>query len=800
MKWTLSPLVTPAAARARARRAVRIVPRAGNRPGWSGRSSFPAPRTATDRQPKVVSARSAAGPRGAGARGRSPSGSGAGAWARAGPASTGRRGGQRSGCAAPGSSAISAAAAARVRRPGSWRYTAVAGLAVEHKGKAGRAQPHSPDSLMPVTVIGPRGGRSARPRGLTDRCAGRRLGPMCGIAGYWSVAPVEPETLAVFTDLLAHRGPDGSGYLTADGGRLGLGHRRLSILDPDERSRQPMLSNDGRHAIVFNGEIYNFLEIRAELQARGHAFHTESDTEVILRAYAEWGAACQDRFNGMWAFVIWDNVARQLFFSRDRFGVKPLLVMATSRGIAFASEAKAFAALSWAAGITAIRAGTCATITGPTAPLEVSRWWQPLDHIHAVSASYPEQVARFRELFRDACRLRLRSDVPVGTAISGGMDSSAVLAMVNALGVESVARRPCDWSRAFTVVAPGTEHDELEYATAACKAADVEPVVVDLFRRCNPDDIDEYLYLTDGMPLTNLSAWYLYRSMQQQGIRVSMDGQGADEILAGYYWDAMRTLRLEGSWLRRPRRTLDLVRTISAMTRGSPYIRIGAKELLTNSSTSLRRIAGRISRRQSREPLLFGQGHDAECREMTRQLPPLNSILFMAVNDSIQNLLQRYDLLSMSSGLEIRMPFLDWRLVSYTLSLPAESILGNGFTKRILRDAMAPYLPPKILRRKRKLQFQGPVRELLRGPLRSWIESFPDLGAAAAEVLATGTYGQVRDLGDRLVTKWNQQTGQRLASARIAALQKRHRADPEALHRRMRWMALPEGFEPSYQP
>ncbi len=623
---------------------------------------------------------------------------------------------------------------------------------------------------------------------------------MCGIVGYWSVAPVEPETLAVFTDLLAHRGPDGSGYLTADGGRLGLGHRRLSILDPDERSRQPMLGNDGRHAIVFNGEIYNFLEIRSELRARGHAFHTESDTEVILHAYAEWGAACQDRFNGMWAFVIWDNVARQLFFSRDRFGVKPLLVLATPQGIAFASEAKAFAALPWPAEITAIRAGTCAIISGPAAPLKVSRWWQPLEHIHAVSAAYPEQVDRFRELFRDACRLRLRSDVPVGTAISGGMDSSAVLAMVNALGSESVTRRPRDWSRAFTVVAPGTEHDELEYATAACKAAGVAAVVVDLFRRCDPDDIDEYLYLTDGMPLTNLSAWYLYRSMQQQGIRVSMDGQGADEILAGYYWDAMRTLRLEGSWLRRPRRTLDLVRTISAMTRGSPYIRIGAKELLTGSSPALRRIAGRISRRLSREPPLFGQGHDAECREMARQLPPLNSILFMAVNDSIQNLLQRYDLLSMSSGLEIRMPFLDWRLVSYTLSLPAASILGKGFTKRILRDAMTPQLPPKILQRKRKLQFQGPVRELLRGPLRSWIESFPDLGASAAEVLATGTYGQVRDLGDRLVTEWKQQTGLRLASARISALQKRHRADPEALRRGVRLMALPEGFEPSYQP
>ena len=621
---------------------------------------------------------------------------------------------------------------------------------------------------------------------------------MCGIAGYWSVNPVEPETLAVFTDLLAHRGPDGSGYLSADDGRLGLGHRRLSILDPDERSRQPMLSDDGRHAIVFNGEIYNFLEIRAELAARGHAFRTESDTEVVLRAYAEWGSGCQDRFNGMWAFVIWDHAARQLFFSRDRFGVKPLLLLVTAQGIAFASEAKAFVALSWPhaaasevvhsdsprTGVMAIRAGTCATVSGPTAPLRVGRWWRPLDHIHAESAAYPEQVDRFRETFRDACRLRLRSDVPVGTAISGGMDSSAVLAMVNALGAESVARRPGDWSRAFTVVAPGTEHDELEYAAAACKAVGVSPVVVDLFQRCNPDDIDEYLYLTDGMPLTNLSAWYLYRSMQEQGIRVSMDGQGADEILAGYYWDAMRALRLEGSWLRRPRRTLDLVRTIAAMARGSPYTRIGARELLMGSSPALRWIAGHLAGRRQGYPPVFDEGRDAECREMAGQLPPLNSILFMAVNDGIQALLQRYDLLSMSSGLEIRMPFLDWRLVSYALSLPAESILGKGFTKRILRDAMTPYLPQKILGRKRKLQFQGPVRELLQKPLKSWIASCPGLRAEAADVLATGTYGQVRELGDRLVVDWRQQTYPGFVAARVAALRKRHRSDPAALRRR----------------
>jgi asparagine synthase (glutamine-hydrolysing) len=611
---------------------------------------------------------------------------------------------------------------------------------------------------------------------------------MCGIAGYWSVDPVAPEDLAVFTDMLEHRGPDGFGYLSADGGRLGLGHRRLAILDPDPRSRQPMPSGDGRFAIVFNGEIYNFLEVREELRAKGHGFRTEYDTEVILHAYAEWGPECQNRFNGMWAFVIWDNVARSLFFSRDRFGVKPLLILETPKGLAFASEAKAFPALPWSHaagggdGPRILRGGMCATLSGPTSQLMVERWWQPLNYIRPESASYHGQVEKFRELFFDACRLRLRSDVPMATAISGGLDSSSVLAAVNALGAESVARRPKDWSRAFTAVAPGTEHDELEFATAACKAAGVDAVVVDLFQRCDPDEIDDYLYLTEGNSLTNLSAWYLYRTMREQGVKVSMDGQGADEILAGYYWDAFRVLQLEGSWLRRPLRTLDLVRTTRDLARGSPYVQLTARKLALLSTPTLRRILSRLPGRQVKLPSPLSAAHDAESWEMAKSLPPLNSILFMAVNDSIQDLLQRYDLLSMSSGLEIRMPFLDWRLVSFALSLPAESILGKGFTKRILRDAMIPYLPPKILRRKRKLQFQGPIKQLLERPLKSWLDGYPDLGRLAPDVLTTGSYAQISDLGQRAIRAWQERTYPRLAHAKIAALQKQHRSDLAALH------------------
>ena len=622
---------------------------------------------------------------------------------------------------------------------------------------------------------------------------------MCGIAAYWSSNPQEIEELVTFTDMLAHRGPDGFGYLTADDTRLGLGHRRLAIVDPEPRSLQPMATVDARYAIVFNGEIYNFIEIRKELISKGHKFRTDSDTEVILNAYAEWGPACQDRFNGMWAFVIWDNQARHLFFSRDRFGVKPLLYMQTPKGVAFASEAKAFFALPWLNASVAhgnsdgvesrtpkmLPAGCHGTLHAPYEQLNISRWWNPINYVTQIDRSYAQQVEEFHELFFDACGLRLRSDVPVATAISGGIDSSSVLAAVHSLGTKSVARRPTDWSRAFTAVAPGTVHDELEYATAACSTIGIDPVVIDVFQRFNPDEIDEYLYLTEGLPLTNLSAWYLYRAMRQNGVRVSLDGQGADEILAGYYYDAFRFIQLEASWLRQPLRTLDLLRTTQGITEGSPYFQQNSKVqvlsiLLLLSSPPLRWVFNRLLGQRFKLPSLLEPKHDRGLWIGANALPPLNAMMFWRINEGIQPLLERYDLLSMSNGIELRMPFLDWRLVTYTLSLPPESIFGHGFTKRILRDAMGPHLPPKVLRRKKKLQFQGPIQHLLQKPLRRWADSVAENGVSNSSVLAKGNYRQISNYGAELVDRWKLQSYLRLAKSKVASIRAEHRADLQA--------------------
>ena len=617
---------------------------------------------------------------------------------------------------------------------------------------------------------------------------------MCGVAGYWSVVQPAPGTLAVLTDMLAHRGPDGFGYLTAQDGCLGLGHRRLAIIDPGPASHQPMLSADRRYALVYNGEIFNFLEIRNELRQLGHNFRTDSDTEVLLGAYAEWGPDCLNRLNGMWAFAVWDNLQKTLFLARDRFGIKPLFLLQTPSGWAFASEPKAFAALSWPErdgsgepstgylnSVAQLSPGSHATLRGPTGGLTETSWWQPLDHITIQTTSFQQQVEQFRELFFDACRLRLRSDVTVGTAISGGLDSSAVLAAVHALGADTVARRPADWSRAFHAWVPGSDHDELEYATTTCERIGVEPIVVDVLRRCQPADVAEYLYRTEGMPLTNLPAWYLYRSMREQGIRVSLDGQGADEILGGYASDAIRALMLEGSWLRHPARTLDMVRTTRDLLRGSPYYEMSAAELYVLPFG----VPDQIARyhRQLRFIVPLYHGSD-EMLRAAKTLPPMNAILFLAVNQEIRSLLTRYDVLSMSSGLEIRMPFLDWRLVSYALSLPSASLLGGGFTKRVLRDVMAPYLPANVIRRKPKLQFQGPVRSVLTGPLKPWIDAVPSFRLQVERAERENASHRIwRQTGASIVREWKAETFPRMVRDEVQRLRKRYAADSEAAPR-----------------
>jgi len=523
---------------------------------------------------------------------------------------------------------------------------------------------------------------------------------MCGIAGRLNLdrTPVRREVLARFTDAVAHRGPDGRGLLLD--GPLGLGHRRLSILDLSRRGRCPMPYEDSlpvgaaahlrgrvaaltsagcedaaltpyRYWLTFNGEIYNFLELRRELAAMGHPFRTETDTEVVLAAYAQWGEACLSRFNGMWAFALWDRRERTLLLARDRFGVKPLYYAATPARFAFASEQKAFLALEGfspalnagivpaylqsaysvegtrndclLAGVERLPAGHILRVAA-NGTRTLHRWWETRDHLPAVPARYEDQVAQFRDLFLDATRLRLRSDVPVGTCLSGGVDSSAVASAIAHLHRGSgndLARTPTDWRRAFIADFPDTALNERTYADEVVAHTGAKP---HYWRFDQAEAVQHVLAsvwsMEDVYGGLATPVWCLYRELRRAGVLVSLDGHGADELLGGYAWYL--------DWMQ------------------------------AEANANLHR--------------------------------DFHTTLLPAI-------LRNFDRCSMAHGVEVRMPFMDWRLVTFAHALPAGSKFGGGYTKRVLRDAMTGLMPERVRLRRFKIGFNSPMIEWFNGGL-----------------------------------------------------------------------------------
>ena len=586
---------------------------------------------------------------------------------------------------------------------------------------------------------------------------------MCGIAGILNSdgRPAEPEELCAITRALAHRGPDGEGIHVQ--GPLGLGHRRLAILDLGESGKQPMQCVDGRYWVTFNGEIFNFVELRRELESHGHRFRTESDTEVIAHAYQRWGADCVLHFNGMWAFAIWDVRQRELFLSRDHFGIKPLFYLAEPNRFVFASELKSFLHLrnfvpreneevmklalfkssdveavedTLLLGVKRLQGGHNMKVGA--AGVRVWRWWHTLDHVPSVPASLDGQAEAFRELFFDACRLRLRSDVPVATCLSGGVDSSAVLCTLAALreqtnGATGGERLTDDSQRAFVATFPGTPKDERRYAELAIQHSAAEPRYRPMDLEVAIENLREYAYSFESvggslmMPL-----WRIYRELRRDSVVVSLDGHGGDELLAGYEQYVAGPLS-GSSILRSPRRKLDLLRTLQPMHGPGPpgYARL----LLRHSSAGYytRRLSNRLRPQQGLKTLggawmgtplredriAYPEEDERACVE---SLAPLNAELYTAVHHHyLPHILRNFERCSMAHGVEVRMPFLDWRLVCFSFGVPAESKIGGGFTKRVLREAMRGTMPEKLRTRKDKIGFSPPMSAWFDGGLRDWV-------------------------------------------------------------------------------
>ena len=576
---------------------------------------------------------------------------------------------------------------------------------------------------------------------------------MCGIAGLFHLdtpKPVDPARLHAMANALAHRGPDGQGVWTAQG--VGLAHRRLSIIDV-AGSPQPMENareEQGRLVVTYNGEIYNFREVRRELEARGARFRTDGDTEVLLHGWRAWGPALLDRLNGMFAFALFDRDAQTLFLARDRLGVKPLHYAALADGsIAFASELKGLLALpqlrrevsphavedyfAWGyvpddacilAGVHKLPAGHHLTLTrGRPLPAPV-QWWD-VDFSNRSTASEGALVEEMRARLADGVKSRMVADVPLGAFLSGGVDSSAVVALM-----AEVSRSPV---RTCTIGFDSAEHDETAFAAqvAARFATDHRSRVV------AADDFaaaDQVAGMFDE-PFADASALATWRVSQlaRERVTVALSGDGADELFAGYrrYRFHHAEERVRGvlpAGLRAP--VFGTLAKLYPKADWAPQ-RLRAKAtfaaLAMGGAESYARAVG-VTPPELRAELFTDPlrrqigGHRAEDRYVAamRDAPARDGLDAAQYADMKiwlpGDILTKVDRTSMAVGLEAREPLLDHRLVEFAATLPTRMRLRGGEGKWLMKRAMRGHLPDDILYR-RKMGFVTPVSAWFRGPL-----------------------------------------------------------------------------------
>jgi asparagine synthase (glutamine-hydrolysing) len=573
---------------------------------------------------------------------------------------------------------------------------------------------------------------------------------MCGIAGlfYPAVAkPVEPARLRVMGDAMAHRGPDGSGEWTAPG--VGFAHRRLSIIDV-AGSPQPMVDAEARYAIVFNGEIYNYRDLRAELQGRGRVFASEGDTEVLLQGYAEWGPSLLDRLNGMFAFAIHDAKTQSLFLARDRLGVKPLHYVELADGaLAFASELKGlmahpllrrvpdvravedFLALGYVpddacllAGVKKLPAGHFLLVERGKSVPRPRRWWDVsfADRASGSAATLQEELL---SRLRDGVTSRMVADVPLGAFLSGGVDSSAVVALMAEASRQAV--------RTCTIGFEEAGHDERSYAAqvAARFATDHRERVV------RSDDfalIDRLVHAFDE-PFADASALATYQvcALARESVTVALSGDGADEAMAGYrryrfqaaeervrslvpahvrapLFGALGAAWPKADWAPRPLRAKATLLSLA---------RDGAEGYARSVGVTTPELRWALFSAEAKAAL---QGHRAEDRYVAamRDAPacdPLDRAQYADMKLWLPgDILTKSDRTSMAVSLEAREPLLDHRLVEFAARLPVSMRLRGGEGKWLMKRAMERYLPRDILYRP-KMGFVTPVSDWFRGAL-----------------------------------------------------------------------------------
>jgi asparagine synthase (glutamine-hydrolysing) len=557
---------------------------------------------------------------------------------------------------------------------------------------------------------------------------------MCGIAGIAAKSAINRDAVPAMISRMGHRGPDGEGLWHSDDRRVVFGHTRLAVIDISDAGAQPMLDPSGQVALVYNGEIYNYREIALRLRREGVELRSTCDTEVLLQAYICWGPAMLAELNGMFAFCIHDSRDQTIFCARDRFAEKPFLFTATDRHFAFASEYKALFALSDVPveidetrlmqfladgrtgldgdgetafqGVRQLRGGECLTLDLRSMNLKIDRYWSPGPDPRAGKMSFADAVAEFRNLLSDSVKLRLRGDVEIGSCLSGGLDSSAIVCLAR----EILGHQPY---HVFCGRFPGTPADEWEYAEQVINHTGAiphisEPTAPDLLSR-----IGEFAWFNE-LPVSSTSQfaqWTVFESAKDAGVTVLLDGQGSDELLGGYeqyFRDYLAALRADGQE--------------DAARREAEAIRQRYPLALADDAEILKRRMPDGVRRAIAG--LTGKGSDVR---FGLTMPPqgdnfsvdtglsalaVNPLADGLIEDSfaatLPTLLRYGDRNSMAHSREVRLPFCDHRIAEFVLSLPPGFLMGNIQTKRLLRESIRGTVPDPVRERWNKQGFRPP--------------------------------------------------------------------------------------------
>lgn len=580
---------------------------------------------------------------------------------------------------------------------------------------------------------------------------------MCGIFGFIATNP-QPRLQSMSTldkgmAAIRHRGPDGQGQWVSNNGQAAFGHLRLAIIDIDTGA-QPMTSDDGRYVIVFNGEIYNYIELRQELGIE--KFHTQSDTEVILRAWERWGARCVDRLRGMFAIAIWDEREQSMFLARDRFGIKPLYWAKADQGLYFASEVKALlpflarrqvnaAALSdyftfqfcvgtktLMDGVQQLPAAHWVQVSPGQTP-KPQRYWE----VHyVVDYDHTEQwfVERLKALVQDSVDMHLRADVEIGSYVSGGVDSSLLASIAR-------ERRGQGSFHAFNGrFTDGPEFDESMYAKALADSNDMTLHVVDISEQDFVDNIAKVIWHLD-QPTAGPGAFPQYMVSQEvaRHVKVVLGGQGGDEIFGGYarylvaYFEQCIKGAIDGT-LRNGNFVVtyeSIIPNLETLRQYKPMLRefwasglFGERDerywRLVNRSNTFNDILapGAIDQRATFEEFksIFWGGN-------VGKESYFDAMTHFDFKTLLPALLQVEDRMSMAHGVEARVPFLDHSLVEFAATIPADIKFKNGELKRLLKSVFSSHLPPEIRNRKDKMGFPVPLNLWLKngGKARDYI-------------------------------------------------------------------------------